>query len=198
VLVRERSGGHCEVRLYAVCQGQATNWQHRKNRSQHGGWSASNGIHVCGSGTTGCHGCITENPAASAERGWTVWSWQEPAETAALLHTVHYGHAYVLLDDAGCYALAPWPEHPVGHPDDLPVPRFPVTARVRKGACISGKVRYRNRNAAMGAIDTTRQRSLRAFGVEPQPLYPYRCPICGGWHMTHHQPRPQRLTGEAS
>lgn len=64
-----------------------------------------------------------------------------------------------------------------------------MTARVRKGACESGKTRYRNKNAARAGVDTTRQRSLKAFGVEPQPLYVYRCLICGGWHMTHHPPR---------
>lgn len=63
-----------------------------------------------------------------------------------------------------------------------------MTARAKKGVCPRG-VRYRNRNAARGAIDTTRQRSLRAFGVEPQPLYVERCRACGGWHMTHFPPK---------
>lgn len=117
--VRERSGGNCEVRHPEVCQGRATNFQHRKNRSQAGGWSPSNGIDVCGSGTTGCHGWIHANPAEATARGWTVKSWDDHTSTAVLLWTVHYGHNPVLLDDDGCYSLAPWPEHPAGHPDDL-------------------------------------------------------------------------------
>lgn len=97
----------CETRIQGVCLGRGMNFQHRKNRSQGGLWLPSNGLDVCGSGTTGCHGYITEHPAEATEKGWTVQSWAEPAEVPVLIHTIHYGHDYVLLDDDACYALAP-------------------------------------------------------------------------------------------
>lgn len=91
-LVRERSGGVCEV-----CGAQrATNYQHRKNRSQGGQWSASNGLDVCGSGTTGDHGYIHAHPAESYERGWSVKGAYDPAEVP-----VQTRHGLVLLDDEG-------------------------------------------------------------------------------------------------
>lgn len=112
------SGGddyrRCEIRILGVCLGRATNFQHRKNRGQGGAWAPSNGIDVCGSGTTGCHGYIHANPAEAVENGWTVPSWADPVATPALLHTVHYGHDYVLLDDEGCYSLAPFPDYIFG------------------------------------------------------------------------------------
>lgn len=109
----------CEVRILDVCLGRGMNFQHRKNKSQGGLWLPSNGIDVCGSGTTGCHGWIHANPTAAVEKGWTVPSWADPAEVPVLLHTLHYGHDWVLLDEDGCYALAPFPEGKPGHPDDL-------------------------------------------------------------------------------
>lgn len=45
---------------------------HRLNRSQRGQWSPENIVTLCGSGTTGCHGWVTENPAEAAADGWTV------------------------------------------------------------------------------------------------------------------------------
>lgn len=91
-LVRERSGGLCEV-----CGVRpATNYQHRKNRSQGGQWSAVNGLDVCGSGTTGCHGRIHHSPAAAYEAGWSVKSWEDPAVVP-----VRTTRGLVLLDDEG-------------------------------------------------------------------------------------------------
>lgn len=93
-LVAERSGGVCEV-----CGAmRATNFQHRKNRSQGGRWSASNGLHVCGSGTTGDHGRIHHSPSEAYSFGWSVKSWQDPAETP-----VRTAYGWVLLDDEGSW-----------------------------------------------------------------------------------------------
>lgn len=107
-IVRARSGGRCEVRVPGVCQGRATNWHHRRNRSAGGRWVPSNGLDLCGTGTTGCHGYITEHPAESAENGWTVRSWNDPVHVPALIHTTSFVHALVLLDDDGCFT----PYHP--------------------------------------------------------------------------------------
>ena len=87
-----RSGGHCEICHTAV----ATNWHHRKNRSQGGDNSLSNAMHLCGSGSTGCHGRVTENPAEAYEFGWSVRSGFVPAEVPVWL-----GWRWMLLADDG-------------------------------------------------------------------------------------------------
>lgn len=91
-LVRERSDGVCEV-----CGTMwATNMHHRKNRSQGGLWEASNLLHLCGSGTTGCHGWITEHVTEAVAKGQCVRSHQDPTGTA-----VWTRHGWVLLDNQG-------------------------------------------------------------------------------------------------
>lgn len=92
-LVRERSGGICEVCSAA----RATNFQHRKGRSQGGRWTASNGLDVCGSGTTGCHGYIHAHPDEACVKGWTVKSWDD--ERAVPVDLPAFGP--VLLNDEG-------------------------------------------------------------------------------------------------
>ncbi|RSN65449.1 HNH endonuclease [Amycolatopsis sp. WAC 04182] len=96
-IVRLRSEGDCEVRIQDVCLGRATNFQHRKNRSQGGLYLPSHGIDVCGSGTTGCHGWIHANPAESYANGWSVKSTQDPATVPFK----HWLHGWVLPDDDG-------------------------------------------------------------------------------------------------
>jgi len=93
-LVRERSGGICEV----CGEQRATNFQHRKNRSQGGRWSAANGLDVCGSGTTGCHGDIHSSPTKAYAAGWSVQSWADEAKVPV---RTHYG--LVSLDSKGGY-----------------------------------------------------------------------------------------------
>lgn len=101
-LVRERSGGDCEVRIAGVCLGRATNWHHRRNRSRGGLWLPSNGLDVCGSGTTGCHGALTNtNGYADVFRaaGWLVRGYQDPAGVAVAI----VGRGSVWLSDDGQY-----------------------------------------------------------------------------------------------
>ena len=129
-LVEERAQGWCEVRLPEVCQGRATNWHHRQNRSQGGRWLASNGIALCGSGTTGCHGWITEHPSAARENGWAVGASDLPALVPVLLHTQCYRRAVVLLDDEGCYVLHGWPEQ-VDSDDPWALPTLSEVAKWR-------------------------------------------------------------------
>jgi hypothetical protein len=90
--LRERSAGICEICMAAP----ATNWHHRKNRSQLGGNELSNAMHLCGSGTTGCHGRITQNPTESYRCGWSVRSGHDPLTTPVLRR-----REWVLLDDQG-------------------------------------------------------------------------------------------------
>ena len=68
---------------------------HRKNASQGGAWTPENIMHLCGSGTTGCHRWVTVNPKAANHLGYAVKSWQDPAEVP-----IQYGaHQYLLLAD---------------------------------------------------------------------------------------------------
>jgi hypothetical protein len=124
--VAERSGGDCEVRIFGTCLGRATNWHHRQNRSQQGKWDPRNGLHVCGSGTAGCHGALTNTNGRRKEfeeYGWIVPSHQDPAEVECLIYTRWFGHDYVLLlDEYPWVELAEFPEGRPGHPDDLDLP----------------------------------------------------------------------------
>lgn len=101
-IVYARSGGDCEVRIEGVCLGRATNWHHRKNKSQGGLWRPSNGLHLCGSGTTGCHGWITHEPKLSYVKGWAVRGCDDPRAVAVLV-----GRRFVFLTDGGDYEELP-------------------------------------------------------------------------------------------
>jgi hypothetical protein len=98
-LVSLRSGGWCEMRVPGYCFGRAANWCHRVAKGQGGLWQASNGLHGCGSGTTGCHGWCHSNPAAARERGWMLLSTEDPAAAPVRL----YDGRRVWLDDRGLY-----------------------------------------------------------------------------------------------
>jgi hypothetical protein len=95
-LVRKRSGGTCErcsVRL-------AESMHHRRFRSQGGPWAPSNILHLCGDGTTGCHGVLTNTKGQRDEfeaAGWIVPSHADWRETPVLRH----GEFVILLDDGG-------------------------------------------------------------------------------------------------
>jgi hypothetical protein len=89
-LVYARSGGLCERCRHAF----ATEWHHRRARSQRGPWEPSNGLHLCQK----CHQGITEHPEKAYRQGWLVHSWDDWAEVPV---TLHYGR--VLLDNAGAY-----------------------------------------------------------------------------------------------
>ena len=93
-IVAARSGGLCE----RCGRAPATNWHHRRARSAGGAWSPENGLHLCGSGTTGCHGEVTVNPRISYERGWSVRSTANPADVPVWLAGKGWHH---LLPDGG-------------------------------------------------------------------------------------------------
>jgi hypothetical protein len=108
-ITRDRSGGDCELRIDGVCLGRATNFQHRRNRSQQGPWAPSNGIDVCGSGTTGCHGYIHQNPKEADDNGWTVLSWEHWGSKPA-----RFWHGLVLLSDDGSWTNLGDSKHTAG------------------------------------------------------------------------------------
>lgn len=99
-LVRDRSGGVCEV----CGVGRATNYQHRKARAHCTSeelWAVSNGLDVCGQGNaTGCHGLIHQNPEGAKRNGWTVPFWADPRRAV-----VYRRSERVLLDDDGGFEL---------------------------------------------------------------------------------------------
>lgn len=75
--------------------------QHRDNRGMGGtrdvriNWP-SNGLTLCGSGTTECHGWVEEHEEEAARCGWVVLSWADP-ETVPVLTR----EGWVLLDRSG-------------------------------------------------------------------------------------------------
>lgn len=125
-LVYDRSGGWCEVRLPGICFGRAGNFHHRQNKSQLGRWHPSNGLHLCGSGTTGCHGWITEHPAVSKDKGWTVLSGDNPSLVPAEIWSPQFelGEPIELwlLSDGGVATEPPFPAGAEGDPFELPTP----------------------------------------------------------------------------
>lgn len=100
-LVTLRDSDTCQRCRHA----QGVNRDHRKNRSQGGLSVVSNLQLLCGSGTTGCHGWVTTNPADALAEGWSVPGWATPSEWPARrwLRT-RYGTvrlSWVLYGDAG-------------------------------------------------------------------------------------------------
>lgn len=93
-IVYERSEGWCEVALRGRCFGRAGNWHHRRAAGRI--WTPANGLHVCGSGTTGCHGWITENSRLAMARGWVVSNFVS-AEVVHLVPVDLRGERSVLL-----------------------------------------------------------------------------------------------------
>ena len=71
-LVNKRSGGVCE----RCGIKPATNIHHRRARGMGGTrrdiHSAEWLLHLCGTGTTGCHGYIEAHPEISYSKGWTL------------------------------------------------------------------------------------------------------------------------------
>lgn len=104
-LLTRRSGGRCEI----CGRRPATNAQHRKNRSQGGSWDLSNLIHVCGSGTTGCHGDIHARPETSYANGWSVRQALKPSAIPAWLMG-DYGRVYMWLHDDGTKSEVDMPD----------------------------------------------------------------------------------------
>lgn len=101
-IVRERSGGMCEVRVTApgVCRGQGESMHHRRKVSQGGKWVPANIVHACGDGTVGCHGFLEANPAAARRRGLWLFAGQTPVSTPAQIVFRGMPGTY-LLDDEG-------------------------------------------------------------------------------------------------
>ena len=94
----------CEVMVPGVCDYNATQWHHRKLRSQGGTNEASGGLAVCAP----CHDHIHKNTGRAYKQGWLVKSHTSPLEAPCLRRG-----EYVVLDDEGGYT----PEMEVEHGD---------------------------------------------------------------------------------
>ncbi|MGY1773534.1 hypothetical protein [Blastococcus sp. SYSU D00813] len=78
--VAARSGGRCEAAIDGVCLGPAGNVHHRRRRGVGDDPHAvHNLLHLCGSGTTGCHGAAHRQPALAMHFGWIVSAYADPA-----------------------------------------------------------------------------------------------------------------------
>lgn len=96
--LRERALGCCE----ACGAYGATNAHHRVNASQRGRGTLGNLMLLCGSGTTGCHGRVTEHPAWARSQGLSVGGTFEPCDVPVARWSRFLGAIeVVLLDDRG-------------------------------------------------------------------------------------------------
>lgn len=78
---------------------------HRKFKSRGGGDEVSNGVLLCGSGTTGCHGWAHAHSDLAREAGFAVNSWEDPALVPIRLYMA--GGRPVYLDDDGNWSKEP-------------------------------------------------------------------------------------------
>lgn len=112
-IVRARSNGRCEL----CATTRATNWSHRRARGQGGLWTPSNGLDLCGSGNTGCHGWLEANSKLADAGGWRIVHRNPPpAIVPCWLNTVSGGVGWWLLDDSGVFFAVDdddLPTHPI-------------------------------------------------------------------------------------
>lgn len=75
---------------------------HRRNRSQGGGWSPSNILHLC----VESHVFVTEHPAEAVENGWSVRGRCDSWSRAVLRRDVFGERRLVFLNDDGSLEAA--------------------------------------------------------------------------------------------
>ncbi|HEY5785857.1 MAG TPA: hypothetical protein VIT65_13870 [Microlunatus sp.] len=97
-IVAQRSGGRCEAVIDYVCTGIAESMHHRRKHGRV--WKPSNVIHVCGSGTTGCHGWIEAHPEKAHSLGLWLWDYEDPDAESIKMRWEH-ARAWWWLDDEG-------------------------------------------------------------------------------------------------
>ncbi|MEV6879142.1 hypothetical protein [Amycolatopsis sp. NPDC051128] len=94
--MRERSSGLCEICGLA----RADTMHHRLTR-KYGPWDPTNIVHLCGDGTRGCHGRITNTRNEYYDRGWLIRTWDQ--RTPAEIPFLHHAWGSVYLDALGDY-----------------------------------------------------------------------------------------------
>jgi len=88
-LVRERDHHVC---VHCGTTGHGLSTHHRRNRGMGGSrWAGinlpTNLLTLCGDGTTGCHGWVTEHPTQARELGLAVSLHADPATVPVTTHT---------------------------------------------------------------------------------------------------------------
>lgn len=81
--------------------GPGANAHHRKLRSRGGVGNIANGVLLCGSGTTGCHGWAHREIAKATEHGYVVSRWGDERDVPMLTW-----RGWITVDDEGGYTLA--------------------------------------------------------------------------------------------
>lgn len=64
--------GRASDQLCVRCGRRASNWHERVSRGRGGPRDSFNAVPICGSGTTGCHGWVTEHSAEAEAEGLYV------------------------------------------------------------------------------------------------------------------------------
>jgi hypothetical protein len=90
----------CGGGLHGV-RGRDWSIQHRRARGAGGSRrpdtnTPQNGLSVCGSGTTGCHGHIEREREQARAHGWAIRQTDDPL-TVPVVHAL-YGHVYLTAD----------------------------------------------------------------------------------------------------
>jgi hypothetical protein len=109
-IVAERSAGICEAAIPGVCLGRATNVHHRNKAGRV--WAPSNLLHLCGSGTTGCHGHIEANPAWAMEQGLWLEHSDDPRAVSVHMRWASM-RGWFVLDDEGLLEFDTMPLEPM-------------------------------------------------------------------------------------
>lgn len=105
--IDQRERQCCACCGIAISEGASRH--HRKLKSRRGGDEVSNGILLCGSGTTGCHGWAHAEPAEARQLGFTVYSHEDPRQVPV----AHVLYGLVYLDDDGGVSKTPPPTDPL-------------------------------------------------------------------------------------
>lgn len=109
VLILQRDGGNCaRCGVHVVYMTRGIGWSIHHRRPQGAGGSslewvgrAANGIVLCGSGTTGCHGWVESHRDDAREQGFLVRL--NGALRADQVPVKHHRFGLVQLDDEGGY-----------------------------------------------------------------------------------------------
>ena len=105
--VMSRNGGRCEPQVSPHCAKYASEWHHRKMRSQLGPDTIPNGLAVC----PACHRYIHRHPEESYDKGYLVRSHYDEDSVPVLLPTRFFGRRWQILTPTGDYTpTAPPPE----------------------------------------------------------------------------------------
>lgn len=92
----------CGNELDHIWSGHSLHHRHMRSHPFPGLHSPANLIHLCGSGTTGCHGWVHNHPETAMEYGWIVSMGEDHPETVPVWDA-HRG--WLLLDNQGGYTL---------------------------------------------------------------------------------------------